>query len=121
MDTGEVVDPAATLAAVSDERDRLQAAYGEAVVTRKNGRALTAPRRPTLPAPLDVEAAEEFHGGDARTRRALSIARWFDVLCTAWDAVEEQRLARAYMRPLGGPSARPLPVVLAVAEPSVAA
>jgi hypothetical protein len=121
IETSQVLDLAATLADVSGERDRLQAAYEEAVATRENGRALTAPRWPALPAPLDSEAAEEFHGGDARTRRALGIARWLAGLCTAWDAVEEQRLARGYMRPLGGPAARALPVVLAVAESSVAA
>src|SRR3954447_7077667 len=104
----QVLDPAATLAASVAVRDELQAAYEHAVATRKNGRSLTAPRWPSLPAPLDVETAEEL-GGDPRTSRALGIARWIDRLCTAWDAIEEQRLARAYMRSLGGPAARPLP------------
>ena len=68
-------------------------AYEEAVVTRKNGRALTALRWPALPAPLDVEAAEEFHGGDPRTRSALGSARWFDGLCCWVVAHGRQRVA----------------------------
>lgn len=106
-----VLDLAATLTAVVAARDELQAAYEHAVANRKNGRSLTAPRWPSLPEPLDVETAAEA-GGDPRTSRALGIARWIDRLCTAWDAIEEQRLTRAYMRALGGPAARAVPAVI---------
>jgi hypothetical protein len=106
-----VLDLPATLTAVVAARDELQAAYEDAVATRKNGRSLTAPRWRSLPEPLDVEAAAEA-GGDPRTSRALGIARWIDRLCNAWDAIEEQRLARPYMRSLGGPAARPVPAVI---------
>jgi hypothetical protein len=116
----QVLDPAGTLAAVIAARDELQAAYEHAATTRKNGRSLTAPRWPSLPDPLDVETAEA-PGGDPRTSRALGIARWIDGLCSVWDAIEEQRLARAYMRPLGGMAARAVPAVIAAAQPSVTA
>jgi hypothetical protein len=108
-----VLDLPATLTAVVAARDELQAACEHAVATRKNGRSLTAPRWPSLPDPLDVETAAEA-GGDPRTSRALGIARWIDRLCNAWDAIEEQRLARAYMRSLGGPEARAVPAVIEV-------
>jgi hypothetical protein len=116
----ESVDPAATLAAVAATVDELQAAFASAVAARKNGRSLTAPRWPALPDPLDLETAEDA-GGEPRTRRALGIARWFERLCTAWDGVEDQRLARTYLRDLGGPATRPLPVVLQAAPAEAAA
>lgn len=106
-----VLDLPATLTAVVAARDELQAGYEHAVATRKNGRSLTAPRWPSLPEPLDVETAVEA-GGDPRTSRALGVARWVDRMCTAWDAIEEQRLARPYMRSLGGPAARAVPAVI---------
>ena len=114
------VDPAATLAAVAATVDDLQAAFTDAVAARKNGRSLTAPRWPALPDPLDLETAED-PGGEPRTRRALGIARWFERLCTAWDGIEDQRLARSYLRALGGPATRPLPVVLQAAAAEAAA
>jgi hypothetical protein len=115
-----IVDPAATLSAVVAVVDELQAAFADAATTRKNGRALTAPRWPAVPDPLDLETVADA-GGEPRTRRALGIARWFERLCTAWDTIEEQRLARPYLRPLGGPATRPLPVALRAAATEVAA
>jgi hypothetical protein len=106
-----MLDLPATRAAVIAARDELQAAYEHAAAPRKNGRSLTAPRWPSLPEPLNAEAAAEA-GGDPPTSRALGIARWIDRLCTAWDAIEEQRLARPYMRSLGGPAARAVPAVM---------
>jgi hypothetical protein len=115
-----VLDLEATLTAVVTVRDELQGAYEDAAATKKNGRSLIAPRWPALPDPLDVETVE-VPAGDSRTSRALGIARWLNELCTAWDAVEEQRLARPYMRTLGGPAARVLPAVIRNAQPSVVA
>lgn len=111
----QVLDSAATLAAVAAVRDELQAAYEQTTQTRKNRRALTEPRWPALPDPLDVETAQAV-SGDPRTCRALGISRWFEGLCIAWEAVEGQRLARPYMSPLGGPVARALPVVAHTAQ-----
>jgi hypothetical protein len=115
--TQRVLDPEATLAAVIAVRDELQAAYKEAATTKKS---LTAPRWPTLPEPLDIEAVH-LPGGDPRTARALGIARWLNDLCRSWDAVEDERLKRSYMRELGGPADRPLPAVIRDASPRAAA
>jgi hypothetical protein len=115
--TERVLDIEATLAAVIAVRDELQAAYEQAATTKKS---LTPPRWPTLPQPLDIEAAH-VPGGDPRTARALGIARWLNDVCRAWDAVEDERLKRTYMRALGGPDDRPLPAVIRDASPSAAA
>lgn len=120
IETDRVVDVGATSAAVLAARNELQLAYEQAVMTRKNGRSLIAPDWPTLPARLDVETAETS-AGDPRTCRALAIARWLNHLCVVWDAIEEQRLARAYLRTFGGPVARALPVVIELARPTVSA
>jgi hypothetical protein len=115
--TDRVLDIEATLTTVVAVRDELQAAYEEAATTKKN---LTPPRGPTLPEPLDIDAVR-LVGGDPRTARALGIARWLNDLCRAWDAVEDERLKRSYMRPLGGPADRPLPAVIRDASSGVAA
>lgn len=52
--TERVLDIEATLAAVIAVRDELEAAYEQAATTKKS---LTPPRWPTLPQPLDIEAA----------------------------------------------------------------
>jgi hypothetical protein len=106
-----LVDAAGTLANVVDTRDALQAAFESEIATLPKGRALVAPRWPALPQPLDPESPPLVVGTEP-VRRALGIARWFDTLCHAWDGVEEQRLARKYLRSLGGDSARPLPAYL---------
>lgn len=110
-----IVDPAATLAAVTAVRDELQAAYERTAATRGNGSALVAPTWPALPDRLDVETAKAL-SGNPRTCRALGISRWFEDLCIAWDTVESQRLIRPYLSPLGGPQARALPVVIQRAQ-----
>ena len=102
-----ILDPEATLTAAIATRDALQAVYEDAEANRRS--TLTPPRWPTLPQPLDTETAST-PGGDPRTSRALGIARWLQALCAAWDTIEEQRLARPYMRPVGGPATRGLPV-----------
>ncbi|MCW2898707.1 MAG: hypothetical protein JWO67_972 [Streptosporangiaceae bacterium] len=112
-----VLDSEATLAAIVAVRDELQAVYAEAATTKKG---LTAPRWPNLPETLSVETAAA-PGGDSRTSRALGIARWLNELCRAWDAIEDERLKRSYMRALGGTADRALPTVILAAQPSVAA
>ncbi|TQN44075.1 hypothetical protein FHU33_3557 [Blastococcus colisei] len=115
--TERVLDLEATVTSVVAVRNELQTAYEEAATSKKN---LTPPRWPTLPEPLDIEAAEAT-AGDPRTARVLGIARWLNDLCLAWDAVEDERLKRSYMRPLGGPAERALPAVIRDAQPGVAA
>jgi DNA polymerase-3 subunit epsilon len=103
-----ILDAEASLTAAIATRDELQAVYEEAEAIRRT--TLTPPRWPSLPQPLDTETVST-PGGDPRTSRALGIARWLHALCAAWDTIEEQRLARPYMRPVGGPATRGLPVV----------
>ncbi|WP_202925709.1 exonuclease domain-containing protein [Goekera deserti] len=103
-----ILDTDATLTAVMAVRDELQTVYEKAEAARRT--TLTPPRWPSLLEPLDTETAST-PGGDPRTSRALGIAQWLHSLCAAWDTIEEQRLARPYMRPLGGPATRGLPVI----------
>lgn len=110
-----VVDVVGTRAAVAAERDQLQTVYERAATARKNGRNLIAPTWPTLPDEVDVEQISA-PAGDARAGRSLAIARWLDDLCAAWDRIEEQRLARSYLRRIGGPIERSLPVVCILSE-----
>src|SRR4051812_38557132 len=104
-----ILDTDATLTAVIAVRDELQTVYEQAEAVRRT--TLTPPRWPALPQPLIIETASSTPGGDPRTSRALGIARWLHALCAAWDTIEEQRLTRPYMRPVGGPATRGLPVV----------
>ncbi|WP_448613604.1 exonuclease domain-containing protein [Modestobacter sp. URMC 112] len=103
-----ILDDEATLTAIVATRNELQAVYKEAEAVRRT--TLTPPRWPILPPPLDPGSAS-MPGGDPRTSRALGIARGLNALCAAWDTIEEQRLARPYMRSVGGPATRGLPVV----------
>lgn len=103
-----ILDAEATLTAAVATRDELQAAYEDAEAHRRT--TLTPPRWPSLPQPLDTETAST-PGGDPATSGALGIGRWLQALCAAWDTIEEQRLARPYMRRVGGLATRGLPVV----------
>ncbi len=104
------IDADATLAAVLNVRDALQAAFEEKSSTFR-GRSLVAPTWPELPDLLDPENPPPVDAPDT-VRRALSLARWFERLCRGWDGIEQQRLARNYLRPLGGEDRRELPLVL---------
>lgn len=107
------VDPTATLAAVVAVRDEMQAEYERRRATATKGKQVLPPRWPALPGPLDIEGAlAASPGADARTLRALGIARWFGQLCRAWENLEGQRLTRTYLRPMGGDTVRRLPTVL---------
>lgn len=108
LDAELVVDPVATLEAVVAVRDELHTEYERMAP----GRGLTAPSWPILPTPLDPEQ-ESPKGAPLR---ALVIARWFDRLCGTWEAIERQRLARSYLRQLGGDAMRVLPVALLSAQ-----
>lgn len=107
------LDIGATHTAVEAERDLLQQAFEQATLARK-GKGLIAPAWPTLPEPLDPETAAAVTE-QPQVARALGIARWLADLCRSWDRIEELRLARSYLRPLGGDSSRALPVVTCAA------
>lgn len=109
-ETRGVVDPGGTLAAVVERRDELQAVYEARAAERTRSNAPAEPRWPVMPDPLDPENPPL--DAPAPLRRALGVARWFDRLCRTWDAIEGQRLARPYMRDLGGPNPGALPVAL---------
>ena len=99
----------ATWRAVVAERDLLQQAFEEATLARK-GKGLIAPAWPTVPELLDPETAVAVTE-NTQVARALGIARWLADLCRSWDRIEELRLARSYLRELGGDTSRALPVV----------
>lgn len=102
------VDVAALHAAIVAERDRLQLANEDTVA--KPGKAnLVAPAWSALPEPMEVDTAST-QSGDPVAARALAIAQHLLRLCNAWERIEEQRLARGYMRQHGGPQQRPLPI-----------
>ncbi|HEX5404238.1 MAG TPA: hypothetical protein VFX16_18265 [Pseudonocardiaceae bacterium] len=111
VDTRGAVDPDGTLAAVIECRDELQDAYQARVAERTRSNAPVEPTWPAMPDRLDPEAPSVVDAPEP-LRRALGIARWFDRLCRTWDAIEGQRLARNYMRVLGGPNPRVLPVAV---------
>jgi DNA polymerase III subunit epsilon len=111
-----IFDTEATLTAVVAVRDELQAVYQQAAAVRKS--TLTPPRWPAIPERLDAETAAT-PAGDVRTSRALGIARWLHGLFIAWDTIEEQRLARPYMRSAGGDVTRGLLVVYRDTWPAV--
>lgn len=105
-----MLDVTAIRAAVGAEADRLQAIFEDAAA--KPGKSnLVAPAWPAIPSELDVETASA-QAGDPTASRALAIARHLAALCDAWDQIEQQRLARSYMRGHGGDQARPLPLGL---------
>lgn len=111
LDLPRWADPDATLAAVTLAIDELQASYEKQAAIAKG--KLTSPSWPTPPPPLDLEATPAVSGStDARVGRAMSAARWWARLCSAWSDVETERLKRPYLRSHGGPGARPLPVRL---------
>jgi len=105
------VDAQRTLECVIETRDELQREYENAANTRKNGRALVPPAWPQLPASEDLDSTFADAGAGPGAR-ALGIARWFKQLCATWDVIEQQRLARSYLRQHGGDTARDLPISL---------
>ncbi len=109
------VDAQQTLKRVIDTCDELQLEYENAATTRKNGRALVPPAWPPLPEPVNLDS-EWAAAGDGRCSLALGVARWFTRLCDAWDVIEQQRLARPYLRQCGGDVAREMPVAMTAIE-----
>lgn len=102
----------ATAATIRDEIGALQAAFEEE--QRANSPNLVPPTWPRVPGaarPDDFSAAD---GTDdpAGTGAALTAARWLADLAEVWQKVEGQRLTRKFLRELGGPHHRSLPVAL---------
>lgn len=113
VDTCGMVDADATVAAVTTIRAELDAAYQvKRAETPKGKKGPVPPAWPETPVRLDREDPPLPYEPEP-VGRAVGIARWFDRLCRAWDRIEQQRLARTYMRHLGGPTHRLLPVATA--------
>lgn len=93
---------------VGAARLEISAAYKAKSLTSARTRQLTPLDLPELPEALDVErppVARNLPGAP----RALLIATHIEIWCRAWDHLEQQRLARPYLRVVGGGAARGLP------------
>jgi len=113
---GRLVDVHASLSAARADRQRLQDAFDAEQATRPASKRLKEPRWPSFPDELDVEDPPPWdvnHPNDDHMDTALSISHWVAGLCSRWSDLEEERLARPLLRELGGPDARPIPVVCA--------
>ncbi len=114
IDATAVMDPEATLAAAARHLQGLQEAHEAHVRALPPTRSAADPSWPVLPARLTLlDAAPSIDtspGVDPAVTRALAIARWVEGLCRAWAGLEEVRLSRKHLRPLGPEVARLLPV-----------
>ncbi|MGW4366956.1 hypothetical protein ACWEKT_15045 [Nocardia takedensis] len=99
-----LVDTAATARAVRAEIAAADARFTEQVTT-KPGLI-----RPDWPSVEEVEETGAPVATDERARAALALAHGMAELATAWQSFESLRTARDYLIPLGGESARPLPL-----------
>jgi hypothetical protein len=110
-----LLDPNATVAAATASRDRCQEAFETEQGRRDLSKRLQAPVWPLFPADLDVEHPPPWdvkYEYDHRLESILSIAHWLAALCSRWEELEAQRLARPLLRKLDGNRERALPVVL---------
>ena len=120
VEDGPYLDVAATWSAATKSMASLQEAFEIEQGKRSTAMQLIAPRWPTFPSPISMDDPPAADDASPPVRRALGIARAIDALCTAWDAMEAERLARPVLRHDFGAGIRPLPVVLS-ARPCVTA
>ncbi|QDQ96288.1 DUF6218 family protein [Tomitella fengzijianii] len=110
------LDGDATVRGVGEEIELLQRAFEQHL--DETGRKFVPPAWPEVPAGLDPDAqggrpdASHGAGGDDGTATALELGRRLADLADTWQQVERQRLARRFLRKLGGDAHRSLPVVL---------
>lgn len=106
----ELVDPAATHAAVHAECRRLQRAHEDHLLTLPAGRRDVVP--PAWPSiPDDLGPVRHRAAGEDVVALALGTSRWVTALCATWKDIETERLKRRHVRPLGGSHTRDLPLV----------
>lgn len=86
------IDPAATLAAVRAERDRLQAIYDELPAPH----TFVAPIWPALPGPLDPADPPASHAVEP-TQVAHAVAGWLGGVADTWEKIERERITRKYL------------------------
>ncbi|MBI5340873.1 MAG: hypothetical protein HZB45_24590 [Mycolicibacterium rufum] len=90
------IDLSLTLTQVSDEVDRLQKMFEQAVAGWKS--TLVPPAWPTLPRCIDADKPPVDRDAPGDVLFALEIARWLEAVALAWEVVEQQRLMRKQLR-----------------------
>lgn len=105
-----VFDVIGTLESANADRDALDAAFQEVQVQRTRSTRMIPPEWPMFPQPVSPDQMSAFTGAGP-PHRALAMARWLSMLCSQWEELEEQRLARPMLRKLVAGPARPLPLV----------
>ena len=105
-----VIDLRLIIEAVDAEIRCLQTAFDTALVKSKS--KLIAPTWPRLPNPINLADPPRDRNAPDEVAAALGIARWLETVALAWESLEQQRLARRYLK---GKEAiqRPLPIRLA--------
>lgn len=109
------IDVQATLEAAVASRDTCQAAFEAEQSHRVPSKRLRPPTWPSFPDPLDVEKPPAWDVNDPSDDRldpALAIAHWLAGMCSRWEDLESERLARPWMAAIDGDEERELPVVL---------
>ena len=109
---GRVLDVSATVAAVLEARAECQQVFDAEQATRSKSTLMKEPTWPSFPDPLDLENPPPWdvnHASMDHLDPCLSIGHWLAALCSRWDDLEEERLARPLLRKLG--PLRTLPVV----------
>src|SRR3954447_22641842 len=102
---GRGADVAGLAFAIVAETSALDAAFAAHVAALPSSkRTLVSPRWPRIPTRPTAEVA-----GDPLASNALTLARWVSDLLAAWDRIEKERLARPFLVPRGGETARPVP------------
>lgn len=96
--------------AVAAEISELQATFDRALSNSRT--KLIAPKWPWLPPLIDLEDPPYDRNAPGGVAAALGIARWLEALALAWESLEQQRLARRYLRGKET-TQRPLPIYVA--------
>lgn len=105
-----VIDLRLVVEAVEAEIHCLQTAFDTALA--KSRSKLIAPTWPRLPNPIDLGNPPRDRNAPDDVAAALGIARWLETVALVWESLEQQRLARKYLRGKET-SQRPLPIRLA--------
>ncbi|AQT81184.1 hypothetical protein B1R94_20880 [Mycolicibacterium litorale] len=96
-DTGaDEIDLGMTLVSIEDEIDCLRKKFEEAAAKSKS--RLIEPSWPRPPRPLNLEAPPADASAPAEVAVVLGIARWLEALAMTWEAIEQQRMMRKYLR-----------------------
>lgn len=111
------LDVEATVQAARDARAECQRIFDAEQATRKKSTLMKEPSWPSFPDPLDLENPPPWdvnHESIDHLDPCLSIGHWLAALCSRWEDLEEERLARPLLRALG--PQRHLPVVVTISS-----